>query len=215
VATGNVHHLDRHEKLYRKILISSQKGNPLNRQTLPDTYFRTTDEMLECFQFLGEEVAQEIVVANPNKINRMIDDVSPLKSDLFTHNNEGADEDVRQLTYKNARKIYGENLPDIVEERLENELASIIGQEYTVKYLISHKLVKKSTLNVYMIFTICSVCTSLDTMNMDTTEENPLSTHYIWEVFLYLGFISEGSDIRGFDLQDKHIPHCNQQVMKD
>jgi len=215
VATGNVHHIDRHEKLYRKILISSQKGNPLNRQTLPDTYFRTTDEMLECFQFLGEEVAQEIVVANPNKINRMIDDVSPLKSDLFTPNIEGADEDVRQLTYKNARKIYGENLPDIVEERLENELASIIGHGFAVIYLISHKLVKKSLMDGYLVGSRGSVGSSLVATMMEITEVNPLPPHYICEECHYHEFITDGSVASGFDLQDKHCPHCNQLLMKD
>src|SRR5699024_8966072 len=151
VATGNVHHMEEHEQLYRKILISSQKGNPLNRQTLPQTPFRTTDEMLECFSFLGEDVAKEVVIKNSQLINEKIDSVLPLKKDLYTPNIPGADEEVRQLTYDNAKKIYGDELPDIVTDRIEFELKSIIGHGFAVIYLISHKLVKKSLDDGYLV----------------------------------------------------------------
>src|SRR5690625_5033342 len=97
VATGNAHYIDDHEKLYREILIASQKGNPLNRVTLPNTPFRTTNEMLEQFQFLSDDVAKEIVVKNTQQIAKEIDDVSPLKDDLYTPTIEGADEDIRKL----------------------------------------------------------------------------------------------------------------------
>src|SRR5699024_10825284 len=96
VATGNVHHLDEHEKIYRKILIASQKGNPLNRVTLPDTSFKTTNEMLHSFSFLGEEKSYEIVVTNTQNISSSIECISPLKNDLYTPSIEGAEEDVRK-----------------------------------------------------------------------------------------------------------------------
>src|SRR5699024_9440960 len=84
VATGNVHYVDNHDKLYRQILLASQKGNPLNRQALPDTPFRATNEMIESFKFLGDQVAEAIVVDNTNQINELIEPISPLKKDLYT-----------------------------------------------------------------------------------------------------------------------------------
>src|SRR5699024_10195132 len=106
VATGNVHYIEEHEKLYREILIASQKGNPLNRVTLPSTPFRTTNEMLESFQFLGEDIAHDIVVKHSNEIAEKIEAISPVKEDLYTPTIEGADEEVRELSYTNARSIY-------------------------------------------------------------------------------------------------------------
>src|SRR5690625_2979050 len=117
VATGNVHYIEHYEKQYREILIASQKGNPLNRVTLPNTPFRTTNEMLDAFSFLGEKKATEIVIHNSNMIARKIDHVAPVKSDLYTPNIEGSDEEVRELTFQKAREIYGEELPEIVETR--------------------------------------------------------------------------------------------------
>ena len=143
MATGNVHYLNPEDAMYRKILVSSQGGaNPLNRHSLPPVHFRTTDEMLECFSFLGEDVAKEIVVTNTQKIASLIGDVHPVKDDLYTPKIEGADDETRDMSYKMARSIYGEELPEIVEARLEKELKSIIGHGFAVIYLISHKLVK-------------------------------------------------------------------------
>src|SRR5699024_7857598 len=96
---------------------SSQAGNPLNRQKLPDTPFRTTNEMLDCFKFLGEDVANEIVIADTQKIAEQIEDISAVKEELYTPNIEGADQEIRDLSYNRARQIYGDVLPDILEER--------------------------------------------------------------------------------------------------
>lgn len=123
--------------------MNSQGGaNPLNRHKLPDVHFRTTDEMLREFSFLGSEKAKEVVVTNTNKIADMIDEIKPIKDELYTPKIEGAEEEMREMSYGMARKIYGENLPEIVEARLEKELKSIIGHGFAVIYLISHKLVK-------------------------------------------------------------------------
>ncbi|KPC99966.1 DNA polymerase III PolC-type [Geobacillus sp. BCO2] len=147
VATGNVHYLNREDKIYRKILIHSQGGaNPLNRHELPDVYFRTTNEMLDCFSFLGPEKAKEIVVDNTQKIASLIGDVKPIKDELYTPRIEGADEEIREMSYRRAKEIYGDPLPKIVEERLEKELKSIIGHGFAVIYLISHKLVKNRSM---------------------------------------------------------------------
>src|SRR5690625_631632 len=161
VATGNVHYVEEHEKQYREILIASQKGNPLNRVTLPNTPFRTTNEMLEAFTFLGEEVAKQIVVSNSHTIANKVGDIAPIKADLYTPSIEGVEEDVRHLTYEKAQTIYGKPLPDIVEQRLTKELDSIIGHGFAVLYLISHKLVKKSLIDGYLVGSRGSVGSSL------------------------------------------------------
>lgn len=142
VATGNVHYIEPHEKQYRKILIASQSGNPLNRQTQPDVHFRTTDEMLELFDFLGEEKATEVVITNTNAIADQIEDIKPIKDDLYTPNIEGADDEIRQMCYDRAKSIYGDDLPEIVTSRLEKELTSIIDNGFSVIYLISQNSLK-------------------------------------------------------------------------
>ena len=142
IATGNAHYLYEHDAIARKILIASQPGNPLNRSTLPEAHFRTTDEMLDEFHFLGEEKAHEIVVKNTNELADRIEKVIPIKDQLFTPRMDGANEEIRELSYTNAKKLYGEDLPQIVIDRLEKELASIIGNGFSVIYLISQRLVK-------------------------------------------------------------------------
>lgn len=113
VATGNVHHIEERDKIYRQILIKSQNANPLSRQTLPDAYFRTTDEMMEAFQFLGEQKAKEIVVTNTHKISDLIEYVTPVKDDLYTPKIEGADQEIRDMSYQFAHNLYGDELPDL------------------------------------------------------------------------------------------------------
>lgn len=215
VATGNVHHLDEHEKVYRQILIASQKGNPLNRITLPDTSFKTTDEMLEAFAFLGEEKAYEIVVENTQKIASFIETFSPLKSELCAPSIAGAEEEVRKLTYEKAKSIYGNPLPEIVAKRLEKELKSIIGHGYAVIYLISHKLVKKSLEDGYLVGSRGSVGSSLVATMMEITEVNPLPPHYVCPSCKYHEFITDGSYGSGFDLPRKNCPTCGAPLNKD
>src|SRR5699024_5379548 len=121
VATGNVHYLDESDKLSRDILVKSNPGNPLSRGKLPDAHYRTTDEMLELLDFLGEEVAKEIVVKNTRHIASLIDLVEVIKKDLYPPNIEGAEEEIRQMSYDNAKKLYGEDVPQIVVDRLEKD----------------------------------------------------------------------------------------------
>ncbi|WP_374721848.1 PolC-type DNA polymerase III [Peribacillus tepidiphilus] len=216
VATGNVHYLDPNDKIYRKILISSQGGaNPLNRHKLPDVHFRTTDEMLKEFSFLGEETAKEIVVENTNKIADMIDFVKPIKDDLYTPRIEGADEEIREMSYSMAKKIYGDPLPEIVEARLEKELKSIIGHGFAVIYLISHKLVKKSLDDGYLVGSRGSVGSSFVATMTEITEVNPLPPHYVCPSCKHSEFFNDGSVGSGFDLPDKDCPKCGERYKKD
>lgn len=216
VATGNVHYLDPEDAIYRKILISSQGGaNPLNRHKLPPVYFRTTDEMLEEFAFLGEETAKEIVVMNTQKVAAMIGEVKPVKDDLYTPRIEGADEETREMSYARARSIYGDALPEIVEARLEKELKSIIGHGFAVIYLISHKLVKKSLDDGYLVGSRGSVGSSFVATMMEITEVNPLPPHYICPNCKHSQFFNDGSVGSGFDLPDKDCPNCGTRYKKD
>ncbi|NRF34387.1 PolC-type DNA polymerase III [Bacillus velezensis] len=216
VATGNVHYLNDEDKIYRKILISSQGGaNPLNRHELPKVHFRTTDEMLEAFSFLGAEKAKEIVVDNTQKVASMIDEIKPIKDDLYTPKIDGADEEIREMSYQRARSIYGEELPEIVEARIEKELKSIIGHGFAVIYLISHKLVKRSLDDGYLVGSRGSVGSSLVATLTEITEVNPLAPHYVCPSCRYSEFFNDGSVGSGFDLPDKTCPSCGTPLKKD
>lgn len=216
VATGNVHYLNPNDKIYRKILVNSQGGaNPLNRHNLPDVHFRTTNEMLDAFSFLGKEKAREIVITNTNKIADMIDTIKPIKDDLYTPKIKGADEEMRQMSYDMARRIYGDELPEIVEARLEKELKSIIGHGFAVIYLISHKLVKKSLDDGYLVGSRGSVGSSLVATMTEITEVNPLPPHYVCPTCKHSEFFNDGSVGSGFDLPDKDCPNCGSKYKKD
>lgn len=216
VATGNVHYLTPNDAIYRKILIASQGGaNPLNKQTLPEVHFRSTDEMLECFQFLGEEKANLVVVSNTQRIADQIEEIKPIPDDLYTPKIEGADDEIRQMSYNRARSIYGENLPEIVEARLEKELKSIIGHGFAVIYLISHKLVKKSLDDGYLVGSRGSVGSSLVATMTEITEVNPLPPHYVCPNCHHSHFFDDGSVGSGFDLPDKECPECGTKYVKD
>ncbi|KMY52266.1 PolC-type DNA polymerase III [Peribacillus loiseleuriae] len=216
VATGNVHYLEPNDKIYRKILVNSQGGaNPLNRHKLPDVHFRTTDEMLKNFEFLGKDQARKVVVENTNKIADMIDDIKPIKDDLYTPKIEGADDEMRDMSYSMARSIYGDNLPEIVEARLEKELKSIIGHGFAVIYLISHKLVKKSLDDGYLVGSRGSVGSSLVATMTEITEVNPLPPHYVCPNCKKSEFFNDGSVSSGFDLPDKDCPDCGTSYKKD
>src|SRR5690606_35130756 len=209
VATGNVPYIDEHQAAYRKILVGSQGGaNPLNRHSLPDVHFRTTDEMLKEFEFLGEEKAEQIVIDNPQQIADLIGDVQVIRDELYTPVIEGADDEVRNLTYTMARSIYGEELPEIVTERIEKELKSIIGHGFGVIYLISHKLVKKSLDDGYLVGSRGSVGSSLVATMMEITEVNPLPPHYVCPSCKKSEFFNDGSVGSGFDLPDKECQQC-------
>ncbi|BAM47595.1 PolC-type DNA polymerase III [Amphibacillus xylanus] len=215
VATGNVHYLDKEDKFYRQILIKSQKGNPLSRRSLPDVPFRTTDEMLECFNFLDDDKAKEIVVTNTQKLANDIEAISPVKKDLYTPNIEGADKEIRDMSYASARKLYGEELPDIVVERMEKELKSIIGHGFAVIYLISHKLVKKSLDDGYLVGSRGSVGSSLIATLTEITEVNPLPPHYRCPNCCHHEFFTDGQYASGYDLKDKDCPNCGTLYKKD
>ncbi|MDN6569044.1 MAG: PolC-type DNA polymerase III, partial [Tetragenococcus halophilus] len=216
VASGDVHYINDEEAIYRKILINSMGGaNPLNRHTLPDVHFRTTDEMLTEFQFLGNEKAKEIVVDNPNQLNDNCEVVIPVKDKLYTPKIPGSEEEITNLSYSQAKKLYGDPLPEIVEKRLEKELESIIGNGFSVIYLISQKLVLKSNKDGYLVGSRGSVGSSLVATMTGITEVNPLSPHYYCPECQYSEFYEDGSYGSGFDMPEKDCPKCGTRLKKD
>ncbi|GEP99189.1 PolC-type DNA polymerase III [Staphylococcus arlettae] len=215
IATGNAHYLYEHDAIARKILIAAQPGNPLNRSTLPEAHFRTTDEMLDEFHFLGEEKAYEVVVANTNALADRIERVVPIKDELYTPRMDGANEEIREMSYGNAKALYGEDLPQIVIDRLEKELASIIGNGFSVIYLISQRLVKKSLDDGYLVGSRGSVGSSFVATMTEITEVNPLPPHYICPKCKTSEFFNDGSVGSGFDLPDKSCETCGSELIKE
>ncbi|ERK56477.1 DNA polymerase III, alpha subunit [Gemella bergeri ATCC 700627] len=215
VATGDCYYLDDYQHVYRQILRLTVKNNPGARDIKPLATFLTTEEMLKEFSFLDEKLRQEIVIDNTHVISDMIEKVVPLKDKLYTPNIEGAADEVRNLSYSMAHKIYGENLPEIVEKRLEKELASIIGNGFSVVYLISHKLVKKSLDDGYLVGSRGSVGSSLVATMMEITEVNPLSPHYVCPKCKHSEFFVNAEYASGFDMPNKNCPHCNEKMKKD
>lgn len=216
VATGDVHFLNPDDYIYRKILIHSQGGaNPLNRQELPDVHFMTTDEMLTDFAYLGEETAKEIVVTNTQKIADDIDEVHPLKDKLYTPRMEGAEDEIRQRTMDTAHAMYGDPLPELVQHRVDRELKSIIGNGFSVIYLIAQRLVAKSNKDGYLVGSRGSVGSSLVATLTGITEVNPLPPHYRCPKCQYSHFYTKGEYSSGYDLPEKDCPECGTLMIGD
>lgn len=215
VATGNVHYLDKKDAIYREVILSSLKANANKQLNLPDLHFRTTDEMLEEFAFLGPDLAYDLVVKNSQAIANSIDDIEVIKKDLFPPRIEGAEEEIRQMTYARAKELYGDPLPEIVEKRLEKELTSIIGNGFAVIYLISQKLVHKSNAEGYLVGSRGSVGSSLVATMTGITEVNPLAPHYFCQDCHYSEFFTQGEYGSGYDLPDKSCPHCHKPLRKE
>lgn len=215
VATGDVHYLDKTDNIYRDIVIHAVKSNPLIRQELPEVEFKTTNEMLEEFQFMGEEKAYELVVKNTNNLADSIDEISPVKHELYTPKMPGAEEEIERLTYDRAHHLYGEKLPDIVQKRIDKELKSIIGNGFSVIYLISQRLVFKSNKDGYLVGSRGSVGSSFVATMTGITEVNPLPPHYRCPECHYSEFFTKGEYGSGYDLPAKKCPECGTELDKD
>ncbi|GIP27342.1 DNA polymerase III PolC-type [Paenibacillus sp. J23TS9] len=215
IATGNVHYLDPRDKLFRDITIHGITGfSPLKDIRKPDAHFRTTDEMLEEFEFLGKDKAIEVVVTNTNELADRFEELELFPDKLFTPIIEGADEEIRNTCYETARSIYGEDLPEVVIARLEKELEPIIKYGFSANYLISERLVKKSNRDGYLVGSRGSVGSSVVATFLGISEVNPLPAHYICknEECKYSEWFLDGSIPSGFDLPDKTCPHCGSNL---
>lgn len=217
VATGDVHFLDPGDAIYRSILEDSMKFEDADRQA--PLYFHTTNEMLEEFSYLGEEKAREIVITNPNAIADEVEVIEPVRPDKCPPVIENSDENLRNICYETARSMYGEQIPDIVRERLDKELNSIISNGYSVMYIIARDLVKKSVEDGYLVGSRGSVGSSLAATMSGITEVNPLPPHYRCLKCKYSEF--DTPEVRayaggsGCDMPDKVCPVCGEPLYKD
>ena len=233
LATGDVHYVASEDAIYREIIVRALgAGAEVNRKIgrgefaqpapLPEAHFRTTNEMLDDFHFLGEEKAREIVITNTQALAERFETLTPVRDDLYTpvmtfENGEGSEERITRLVYEKAFQIYGNPLPDTIDARLEKELRSIIGNGFSVIYLIAQELVKRSNERGYLVGSRGSVGSSLVATMIGITEVNPLPPHYIcpnpdcrfFEVF------DDGSYGSGFDMPDKICPDCGTKLIKN
>lgn len=213
IATGDVHFLHQHDEYYRRILMTGQGFSDADDQA--PLYLKTTDEMLQEFNYLGTEKSKEVVITNPNRINQKVDELIPIPNGTFPPEIEGSEEELRRLCYNKAERIYGNPLPAIVKDRLDREVNSIINNGYAVMYIIAHKLVAKSLQDGYLVGSRGSVGSSFAATMSDITEVNPLPPHYVCPDCKYSEFITDGSYGSGADLPDKKCPQCNQELIKD
>ena len=215
VATCDVHFLNPEDEIYRRILFAGQGYDDADLQ--PPIYFRTTEEMLEEFSYLGKDIAYEVVVKNTQMIAEQTESFKPLPDELYPPEIEGAEDDVRNMSYAEANRLYEfqGGIPKLVQERLETELNSIINNGFAVLYLTAHKLVKKSLDDGYLVGSRGSVGSSLVATMMNITEVNPLLPHWRCPQCKYSEFIEDGSVSSGFDLPPKDCPHCHVNMVRD
>lgn len=217
VATCDAHFLNPEDELYRRIIMSSKGFKDADNQA--PLYFRTTEEMLEEFYYLGEEKAREIVVTNSNLIADQIEAISPVRPDNCPPVIENSDVTLREICSKKAHELYGEILPEIVETRMNKELDSIIGHGYAVMYIIAQKLVWKSVADGYLVGSRGSVGSSFAAFLAGITEVNSLAPHYRCQKCFYTDFDSDEvksfSGGAGCDMPDKLCPVCGEPLIKD
>ncbi len=217
VATGDVHFLDPEDEVYRRIIMAGKGFKDADEQA--PLYLRTTEEMLDEFAYLGSEKAQEVVITNPNRIADMCEKISPVRPDKCPPVIENSDQMLRDICYTKAHSMYGEELPQIVKERLDRELNSIISNGYAVMYIIAQKLVWKSNEDGYLVGSRGSVGSSFAATMSGITEVNPLQAHYRCEYCKYSDFdspeVKAFSGRSGCDMPDKICPVCGKKLVKD
>ena len=217
MATCDVHFLDAEDEVYRRIIMTGKGFGDADSQ--PPLYLRTTEEMMEEFAYLGSKKAHEVVIENTVKISDMIEKISPVRPDKCPPVIEDSDQMLRDICYSKAHSMYGDPLPEIVVERLERELNSIISNGFAVMYIIAQKLVWKSVEDGYLVGSRGSVGSSFAATMAGITEVNPLSPHYYCPNCFYSDFESE--EVRayaggcGYDMPDKLCPNCGKPLVKD
>ncbi len=209
-ATGDVHFLEPEDEAFRRILMAGQGFSDADNQA--PLYFKSTDEMLREFSYLGEDRAYEVVVKNTNMIADMCDVIRPVPRENYPPHIDGCEDDLRNMCYEKAKRIYGDPLPEPVQARLDRELNSIIGNGYAVMYIIAQKLVTKSLADGYLVGSRGSVGSSLAAFMSDITEVNSLAPHYLCPDDKYLEWHEEYSC--GVDLPDKICPKCGKPLTK-
>lgn len=217
VATCDAHYLDPEDEIYRRILLSGMKFKDADHET--KLYFRTTEEMLAEFDYLGEETAREVVIENPKKIADMVEVIRPIPEGNYPPHIDGAEEELTEKCHALAREMYGDPLPEQVSSRLERELGSIIKNGFAIMYIIARKLVENSEEKGYQVGSRGSVGSSFAATMAGITKVNPLPPHYRCLKCKYSDFDSfkeEQPGVKsGFDLKEKNCPHCGEPMYRD
>ena len=213
VATGDVHFLREEDGVLRQIVLAGQGYDDIEYQA--PLYFKTTEEMLADFDYFGER-ANEFVIDNPNKIADTVSaDVVPVPEGNYPPTIEGSDELLRNICWDNAHRIYGENLPEIVEKRLQKELDSIINNGFSIMYISAQKLVAYSEEKGYLVGSRGSVGSSFVATMAGISEVNPLPAHYVCPNCHFSEFFGSEQYGSGFDLPEKNCPECGMPLGRD